>query len=67
MPTSRKPAYEKLVAAVAATAKDQELAKQLAERSISMNYKGPDEFRKLIDKEWGVFGQVIQEAGLKTN
>ena len=60
-----QPAYDKLVTAVAATAKHPDLAKKLSAAGITMNYKAPADFRKLIDKEWGVFGDVIKEAGLK--
>jgi len=62
-----KPVYDKLVAAVAATARDPEVAKKLSASGFSMSYKGPADFTKLIDGQWDIFGRVIKEANLKVN
>ncbi|MCL2669917.1 MAG: tripartite tricarboxylate transporter substrate-binding protein, partial [Syntrophaceae bacterium] len=59
-----KPAYDRLVAAVAAAAKDPELSGKLAAAGITLNYKGPDDYRKLIDKDWGIFAEVLKDSGL---
>ena len=67
LPKTPKPVYDKLVAAVAATAKDPEVAQKLSKAGFSVTYKDPAEFIKLIEEQWGIFGQVIKEANLKVN
>ena len=61
-----KPVYDRLVAAVAATAKDPEVAKKLADVGFTMDYKPPTEVSKLINEQWDVYAQVIKEANIKT-
>ena len=62
-----KPAYDRLVAAVTATAKDPEVAKKLSDRGFDVDFKGPQEFSKVIAQQWDIFARVIKEANIKTN
>ena len=61
-----KPIYDRLVEAVAATAKDPEVAKKLADVGFTLAYKSPAEVSKLINDQWDVYAQVIKEANIKT-
>jgi tripartite-type tricarboxylate transporter receptor subunit TctC len=60
-----KPAYDKLVAAVTATAKDPEVAKKLADAGLTLAFKGPQDFAKTIDGQWDIFGRALKEANIK--
>jgi len=66
LPKTPKPVYDRLVAAVAATAKDPEVAKKLASAGFTLDYKPPHEVSKLINDQWDIYGQVIKEANIKT-
>jgi tripartite-type tricarboxylate transporter receptor subunit TctC len=62
-----KPAYERLVSALKATFNDAKMRDLLAKAGYIVEYKDPPEFSKTINKDWGVFSEVLKEAGLKTN
>jgi tripartite-type tricarboxylate transporter receptor subunit TctC len=57
-PKTPKPAYDKLVAAVAATAKDPEVVKKLSDASFTVAFQGPQDFAKLITGQCDIFARV---------
>jgi tripartite-type tricarboxylate transporter receptor subunit TctC len=57
-PKTPKPAYDKLVAAVATTAKDPEVVKKLSDASFNVAFQGPQDFAKLIDSQCDIFARV---------
>jgi tripartite-type tricarboxylate transporter receptor subunit TctC len=64
-PKTPKAAYDKLVAAVTATAKDPEVGKKLSDAGFTVAFKGPQDFAKLINVQWDIFAKVIKEANIK--
>ncbi len=66
-PKTPKPAYDKLVAAVTATAKDPEVAKKLSEAGFNLASKGPQDFSTLLTGQGDIFAKVIKEANIKAD
>ena len=64
-PKTPKSAYDKLVAAVTATAKDPEVAKKLSDAGFTLAFKGPQDFSSLLNVQWDIFAKVIKEANIK--
>lgn len=64
-PKTPKPAYDKLVAAVTATAKDPEVSKKLSDAGFNLAFKGPQDFSSLLNVQWDIFAKVIKEANIK--
>jgi tripartite-type tricarboxylate transporter receptor subunit TctC len=62
-----KPVYDRLVSAVKATLNDAKVKAALTKEGYITDYKAPPEFSKIINKDWGVFSEVLKDAGLKTN
>lgn len=60
-----KPVYDKLVAAVKTTLNDAKVKDDLAKAGYMPEYKDPQEFTKLISKDWNVFADVLKDSGLK--
>ena len=65
-PKVPKPAYDRLVAAAGAAAKDPEVSKKFSEAGFNVSYKNPSEFSKLIHEQWDIYARVIKEANIKT-
>jgi tripartite-type tricarboxylate transporter receptor subunit TctC len=59
-----KPAYDKLVSALKTTLSDAKVKDALAKAGYLAEYQGPQEFTKTINKDWGVFSEVLKDAGL---
>jgi tripartite-type tricarboxylate transporter receptor subunit TctC len=66
-PKAPKPAYERLTAAVAAAARDPEVAQKLSKAGFFVAFRGPQDFAKLINEQWDIFARVIKEANIKLN
>jgi tripartite-type tricarboxylate transporter receptor subunit TctC len=62
-----KPAYDRLVAAIAAAAKEPEVAKKMVGAGFTLDYKSPTDVSKLMNEQWGMYARVIKEANIKTN
>ena len=62
-----KAAYERLVSAMKATLNDARMKDLLTKAGYIVEYKDPQEFSKIINKDWGVFSEVLKEAGMKPN
>jgi tripartite-type tricarboxylate transporter receptor subunit TctC len=62
-----KTAYERLMSALKATFNDAGMRDLLTKAGYIVEYKGPQEFSKIINKDWDVFSEVLKEAGMKTN
>jgi tripartite-type tricarboxylate transporter receptor subunit TctC len=62
-----KPVYDRLVAAIAAAAKEPEVAKKLGEAGFTLAYKSPAEVSKLFNEQWDMYARVLKEANIKTN
>jgi tripartite-type tricarboxylate transporter receptor subunit TctC len=60
-----KPAYDKLVSAVKATLSDAKVKEGLTKAGFIAEYKDPQEFMNIINKDWNVFAEVLKDAGLK--
>lgn len=65
LPQTPKVAYDRLVSAVEATAKNSEVAKKLAPAGFKAEYKSPEEFTNLVKDTWETLSQVIKETGMK--
>jgi tripartite-type tricarboxylate transporter receptor subunit TctC len=66
-PKVPKPAYDKLVAAATATAKDPEVAKKLSDAGLTLGFKGPQDFGKLINAQYDIFGRLLKEANIRVD
>ena len=62
-----KPAYDKLVAAVAVAAKDPEVAKKFINLGCNVDYKDPQGFSKLLDTQIDIFAKAIKEANIQVD
>ena len=62
-----KPAYDKLVAAVAVAAKDPEVAKKFINLGCNVDYKDPQGFSKLMDTQIDIFAKAIKEANIQVD
>jgi tripartite-type tricarboxylate transporter receptor subunit TctC len=62
-----KPVYDKLTAAVTAAAKDPEVSKKLVNAGCTVDFKGPQDFLKLLDRQWGIYAKVLREANIKAD
>jgi tripartite-type tricarboxylate transporter receptor subunit TctC len=59
-----KPAYDRLVASMKAAFNDAAMKDQLFKAGWIVSYKDPQEFGKLIAKDWNVFAEVLRETGM---
>jgi tripartite-type tricarboxylate transporter receptor subunit TctC len=65
LPQTPKGVYERLVSAVNTVCKDPEVAKKLDSAGISVAYRNPQEFSKLLNEQWGIYSKVIKESDMK--
>jgi tripartite-type tricarboxylate transporter receptor subunit TctC len=67
LPKTPKPAYDRLVSAVEATAKHPEVVKKLTSIGFSLEYKNPRACSALLEEQWQTVALMIKEMGLKVN
>jgi tripartite-type tricarboxylate transporter receptor subunit TctC len=60
-----KAAYDRLVSAMKATFNVAGMKESLAKAGYIVEYKDPQEFSKIINKDWEVFSEVLKEAGMQ--
>lgn len=66
-PQTPKPVYDRLVSALAATAKKPEVIKKLEGLGFDVEYKNPSGCSALIEKQWKAIAVMIKEMDLKVN
>ncbi len=67
LPEPPKIAYDRLVSASEAVAKNAELVKKLTNIGYMVDYKGPAEFSNLIEVQWESTSKIITEMGVKVD
>ncbi|MDA8125973.1 MAG: tripartite tricarboxylate transporter substrate binding protein [Deltaproteobacteria bacterium] len=59
-----KPVYDKLVAAMKNTFKDAGMKDKLFKAGWAASYKDPQEFGKIVSKNWDIFDDILRETGM---
>ena len=60
-----KAAHERLVSAVKAVLDAPEMRDKLTKAGLMVDYKGPQEFSQIVNKDWDVFSEALEAAGMK--
>jgi len=60
-----KAVYDKLAAAVAAAAKDPEVTKKISATGATVDFKGPQDFSKLLNRQWDIYANIIKAANIQ--
>jgi tripartite-type tricarboxylate transporter receptor subunit TctC len=60
-----KAAYDRLVSAVKVAFNSPKMKDMLSKAGYIAEYKDPQEFSKLINKDWEAFAEVLEATGMK--
>jgi len=60
-----KAAYDRLVSAVKTAFNDPKMKGMLTKAGFLAEYLDPQEFTKLVNKDWGAFAEVLEATGMK--